>query len=83
MSQPPRDFTRFCGGNDWDSAFYQTLPDFLPMYERYGFAKMKLGEDAIVSLRRFTLEKRVAGKGAGALVLAAPRPAIGPVTPQC
>lgn len=73
MSQPPRDFARFCDENDWDPAFYQTLPDFLPMYERYGFAKMELGEDAIVNLRRFTLEKRVAEKGAGVLVLADPR----------
>jgi phosphatidylglycerol lysyltransferase len=54
-----RDFSRFCVENDWDPAFYQTLPDFLPIYERCGFAKMKLGEDAIVDLRRFTLE----GKG--------------------
>lgn len=53
-----RDFCRFCDENDWDSAFYQTLPDFLPVYERCGFARMKLGEDAIVDLRTFTLEGR-------------------------
>jgi len=41
---------------DWDLAFYQTLPDFLTIYERCGLTKLKLGEDAIVDLHRFTLE---------------------------
>lgn len=51
-----RDFSRFCRENDWRFAFYQTLPDFLPIYERCGLAKLKLGEDAIVDLHKFTLE---------------------------
>ena len=51
-----RDFADFCDGNDWRCAFYQTLPDYLPQYERCGFATLKLGEDAIVGLDRFTLD---------------------------
>ena len=47
-----------CAENGWGYAFYETLPDFLPIYERCGLAKLKLGEDAIVNLRTFTLEGR-------------------------
>jgi phosphatidylglycerol lysyltransferase len=51
-----REFSRFCAENDWDLAFYQTLPDFLTIYERCGLTKLKLGDDAIVDLHKFTLE---------------------------
>ena len=51
-----RDFSQFCSDNGWGFGFYQTLPDFLPAYERCGLARLKLGEDAVVDLRRFTLE---------------------------
>ena len=51
-----RGFSAFCGENDWGFAYYQTLPDFLPIYERCGLSTLKLGEDAIVDLRTFTLE---------------------------
>ncbi len=50
------DFSRFCRENDWGFALYQTLPDFLPIYARCGLAKLKLGEDAVVDLRKFALE---------------------------
>lgn len=52
------DFSHFCAENDWGLAFYQTLPDFLPIYARCGLAKLKLGDDAIVDLRTFTLDAR-------------------------
>ena len=51
-----RGFSAFCGENDWGVAYYQTLPDFLPIYKRCGLSTLKLGEDAIVDLRAFTLE---------------------------
>ena len=51
-----RGFSAFCGENDWGLAYYQTLPDFLPIYERCGLSRLKLGEDAIVDLRTFVLE---------------------------
>jgi phosphatidylglycerol lysyltransferase len=53
-----RDFSLFCAENDWGFAYYETLPDWLPIYERCGLSRLKLGEDAIVDLRRFTLEGR-------------------------
>jgi len=50
------DFVEFCRDNDWGSAFHQTLPDFLPIYEKLGFKKLKVGDDAIVDLARFSLD---------------------------
>ena len=50
------DFKAFCDENDWGICFHQTLPDFLPVYERLGFKKIKVGDDAIVDLMQFTLE---------------------------
>jgi phosphatidylglycerol lysyltransferase len=51
-------FRDFCGENDWNAAFYQTLPDFLPIYARLGYRKLKIGDDAIVDLIGFSLEGR-------------------------
>lgn len=51
-----RSFNEFCRENDWTPVFHQTLPDFLPLYRRLGFKKLKLGDDAIVDLTRFSLE---------------------------
>lgn len=50
-----RSFMRMCDENDWGITFHQTLPDFLPVYEKYGFKKLKIGDDAIVDLTTFTL----------------------------
>ena len=51
-------FKRFCEDNGWGVAFYQTLPDFLPVYRSLGFKKLKIGDAAIVDLTSFTLEGR-------------------------
>jgi len=51
-----RGFMEFCKENDWGLAFYQTLPDFLFIYRRLSFKKLKIGDDAIVDLTRFTLQ---------------------------
>lgn len=53
-----RDFMNICHENDWGLAFHQTLPDFLGCYERLGFKKLKIGDDAIVDLTDFSLEGR-------------------------
>lgn len=49
------EFAALCADNDWRLAFYQTLPDLLPIYRQLGFKKLKAGDDAIVDLRAFTL----------------------------
>jgi phosphatidylglycerol lysyltransferase len=51
-------FVEFCQENDWRIAFHQTLPDFLPVYRKLGFRKLKIGDDAIVHLKEFSLEGR-------------------------
>jgi len=51
-----REFLEMCRENGWAVAFYQTLPDFLPMYLRLGMRKLKIGDDAMVDLREFSLQ---------------------------
>ena len=49
-------FRAFCDRNDWHPAFYQTLPDSLELYQKQGFQTVKIGEEAIVDLNKFTLQ---------------------------
>jgi phosphatidylglycerol lysyltransferase len=48
-----REFAAYCRGNSWGHGFHQTLPDFLPIYHRLGYRKLKVGDDAIVELEKF------------------------------
>ena len=50
-------FTAFCARNDWQAAFYQTLPDYLDHYHATGFAALCIGHEGIVDLATFTLSK--------------------------
>jgi phosphatidylglycerol lysyltransferase len=52
------EFVGFCAKNDWIVAFHHALADFMPIYRRHGFRKLKLGDEAIVDLTRFSLEGR-------------------------
>lgn len=54
-------FKQFCALNDWQPAFYQTLPDDLELYHSLNFKTLKIGEEAIVELKSFTLQGK-AGK---------------------
>jgi phosphatidylglycerol lysyltransferase len=54
-------FQQLCQLNDWYPAFYQTLPDELELYRSLGFRTLKIGEEAIVDLKTFTLQGK-AGK---------------------
>ena len=54
-------FIQFCQRNDWHPAFYQTLPDDLDLYRTLGFRVLKIGEEAIIDLKAFTLQGK-AGK---------------------
>src|SRR5215469_9944300 len=49
-------FLQMCGESGWRAAFYQTLPDFVPMYRRLRLKKLKIGDDAMVDLQEFSLE---------------------------
>ncbi len=50
-----------CFRNDWQPAFYQTLPDHLDLYRDLGFRTLKIGEEGIVDLATFTLKGKAAG----------------------
>ncbi|WP_309706812.1 flippase-like domain-containing protein [Armatimonas sp.] len=54
-------FVAFCTENDWEPAFYQTLPDHLDAYETAGLQALGIGSEAVVELESFTLAGR-AGK---------------------
>jgi lysylphosphatidylglycerol synthetase-like protein (DUF2156 family) len=51
-----REFITFCDENDWEIAFHQALPDFLPVYEKLGFQALKIGDQAVIELTQFTLQ---------------------------
>jgi phosphatidylglycerol lysyltransferase len=51
-----KEFRTVCDDNDWLLVFHQTLPDFLPVYESLGYQKVKIGDDAVVNLKAFSLE---------------------------
>jgi phosphatidylglycerol lysyltransferase len=53
-----RQFMQMCTENDWGVGLYQTLPDYLPIYGRLGFKKLKIGDDAVVDLTQFNLQGR-------------------------
>ena len=46
-------FVRHCTDNGWGVAFHQVLPDLLPIYRRLGLQVLKIGEEAIIDLKRF------------------------------
>jgi phosphatidylglycerol lysyltransferase len=49
-------FAKLCRGNDWHIAFHQALPDFIDVYQKLGFRKLKIGDEASVDLTTFSLE---------------------------
>ncbi len=60
---PPEDicpallaFKNFCMDNDWQPAFYQTLPDHLEDYRQVNFQTICIGHEGIVDLTTFSLE---------------------------
>ncbi|MBX6377908.1 MAG: bifunctional lysylphosphatidylglycerol flippase/synthetase MprF, partial [Clostridia bacterium] len=51
-------FTAECRRNAWTPAFLQVLPDHLDAYRASGYHVLKIGEEALVDLRCFTLAGR-------------------------
>ncbi len=52
-----QDFLDFCELNDWEPAFHQVGTHFLPEYGKYGLKWLKVGEEAIVDLTEWSLER--------------------------
>jgi len=49
-------FQQFCNRNDWFAAFYEVLPDTLPLYQSLGYRWAQIGEEAIIDLHTFNLK---------------------------
>ncbi|HBY62064.1 MAG TPA: hypothetical protein DEH78_19770, partial [Solibacterales bacterium] len=49
------EFRDFCRAHGWRVGFHQVGADHLAAYEALGFQKLKVGDDAIVDLTKFTL----------------------------
>jgi phosphatidylglycerol lysyltransferase len=62
MESTIQKFVEYCTNNDWRIAFHQVLPDFLTIYKKLGFRKLKIGDDAIVDLTNFNLDGKEAKK---------------------
>jgi phosphatidylglycerol lysyltransferase len=48
-------FQSHCAQNDWQPAFYQTLPDYLGSYQAAGLDTLCIGQEGAVDLAAFTL----------------------------
>src|SRR5258708_19979813 len=49
-------YVAFCGHNDWQPVFYQTMPSSLDCFQEAGFQSVTIGHEAIVDLARFSLD---------------------------
>jgi phosphatidylglycerol lysyltransferase len=62
MEKIIKDFADMCRENDWAVGFHQALPDFLSIYTKLGFRKLKIGDDAIVDLNKENIDKNLLEK---------------------
>ena len=49
------DFARFCAEADWQFAFFQARPEWLPLYRERGWRALHIGEDPVLWASSFTL----------------------------
>lgn len=47
-------FLAYCRQQGWQAAFYETLPDYLPIYAAAGLEACRIGHEAVVNLSQFT-----------------------------
>ncbi|MDW8060637.1 MAG: GNAT family N-acetyltransferase [Thermomicrobium sp.] len=50
-------FLDFCEANDWEPAFHQTTERYLEAYRRFDLRWLKIGEEAIVDLVTWSLDR--------------------------
>lgn len=49
------EFIQWCHENDWGAAFHQVPRESLSMYRRLGLRSLRIGDEAVVDLDRFSL----------------------------
>ncbi|OGF17073.1 MAG: hypothetical protein A2W00_12485 [Candidatus Eisenbacteria bacterium RBG_16_71_46] len=55
-------FAEFCRGHDWQFAFFQARPEYLPLYRERGWRALHIGEDPVLWTDRFSLEGSAIGE---------------------
>lgn len=50
------EFSEFCAENDWVAAYYQVLEGNLQTYRDAGMASLKIGEEAVIDLAKWSLQ---------------------------
>jgi phosphatidylglycerol lysyltransferase len=50
------EFAEFCRRHDWPFAFFQARPEWLRLYESFGWRALHIGEDPVLWTNRFTLD---------------------------
>jgi lysylphosphatidylglycerol synthetase-like protein (DUF2156 family) len=60
MKELVSDFAMYCRDNSWGLGFHHVMPDFLGVYQELGFTKLKVGDEAIVDLKEFSLQGKSA-----------------------
>jgi phosphatidylglycerol lysyltransferase len=51
-----KEFLEMCRQRGWKAGFHQVRGDLLPTYEKLGLRGLKIGDEAVVDLNRFTLQ---------------------------
>jgi phosphatidylglycerol lysyltransferase len=51
-----KQFIAFCREQDWSIVFYQVRDKFAALYRAAGFRLLKIGEDAVIDVRNFSLK---------------------------
>jgi phosphatidylglycerol lysyltransferase len=51
-----KQFVEFCHQQDWTLVFWQARNDLVDLYRSVGFHLLKIGEDAVIDVRAFTLK---------------------------
>ncbi|BCL82789.1 DUF2156 domain-containing protein [Ktedonobacteria bacterium brp13] len=51
-----KQFIAFCREQDWSIVFYQVRDKFAALYRAAGFSLLKIGEDAVIDVRNFSLK---------------------------
>ena len=59
---PPKDavaaiagFKAYCARHDWQTAFFQTLPDYISHYRAAGFDFVQIGNEGVIDLADYTI----------------------------
>jgi Uncharacterized conserved protein len=51
-----KQFISFCHEQDWSIVFYQVRDEFAALYRAAGFHLLKIGEDAVIDVQKFSLK---------------------------